>query len=190
MLRNARSLSLTIGDTGKRSIVGDPANGENLSAKTNGAAMSRGRKRSVSGLADEGKGGGLAAMVPPLDMTPPAMQKWRAIVPLIAELCALRETDADALRQYCEMSVLAAKASAELEGQSLTLVTPNGAMQVNPLLKVISQANSVLMKLSERFGLDPASRKRLQLATKQSSSPLLDYLKRGSNRKAGPTIAK
>jgi P27 family predicted phage terminase small subunit len=138
--------------------------------------VARGRKPSPGGLAD--KGGG-CSIDPPSDLSPAALEKWRVIVPLIAERVSLEATDLDALCQYCDAAVLRAKAVLELADERLTLMSPNGARQVNPLLKVISQAESVLMKLSERFGLDPASRKRLQIAAKKSASPFLDYLNRG-----------
>jgi P27 family predicted phage terminase small subunit len=115
-------------------------------------------------------------------MTAAATAKWRHLVPLIASMCPLRETDSDALQQYCEAAVLRERAMRELEGKDLVLMTPNGAHQTNPLLKVISQAEAVMLKLAERFGLDPASRRRLQIATRKSGSPFLDFLKKGRER--------
>jgi P27 family predicted phage terminase small subunit len=143
--------------------------------------MARGRKVSPgpSAVADRDGEKGIAV---PHGMTPKARAKWLAIVPLIAEMCPLRETDSDALRQYCEAVMLREKAMAELEQKELVLETPNGAFQTNPLLKIISQAEAVMMKLAERFGLDPASRRRLQIAGKKSASPFLDFLKKGRER--------
>jgi P27 family predicted phage terminase small subunit len=57
--------------------------------------------------------------------------------------------------------------------------TPNGARQINPLLTIAEKAEAFMFKLSERFGLDPASRKRLQIAAKRGASPLADFLKEG-----------
>ena len=120
---------------------------------------------------------------PPDDMTTSGKEKWLQLVPLIASMTQIQETDMDALRQYCEACVIRSKAMKELEDQPYTLVTPNGAMQVNPLLKVISQQESVMMKLSERFGLDPASRKRLKISSKEvKNNPLLDFMNRGKGR--------
>lgn len=152
--------------------------------------MARGRKPSITNLADPAPGGRGAAPQAPEDLSPAALAKWRAIVPMIADLCDLRDTDADALRQYCEAAVLHAKASRELDGQPLTIDTPNGAMMVNPLLKVMRQAEATMMKLSERFGLDPASRKRLAIAQKKSASKLTEFLTRGRGRTAPPVAAE
>ena len=149
--------------------------------------MARGRKvvpKSQSVADQEGEGPS-----PPDGMTAKALAKWRAIVPLIAQMCPLRETDCDALRQYCEAVMLREKAMAELEKKELVLETPNGAFQTNPLLKIIAQAESVMMKLAERFGLDPASRRRLQIAGKKGGSPFLDFLKKGRER-TKPDVAE
>lgn len=118
-------------------------------------------------------------MNPPDDLPAAALDVWRRVVPLVAETVALRETDLDALRQYCEAVALRARALKELAGDGVPLVclTPNGAQQVNPLLKIVSQADSIILKLSERFGLDPASRKRLQIAAQKQATPFLDFLK-------------
>lgn len=145
--------------------------------------MARGRKVSPRGVADSE--GGAVRM--PGDMTPHASAKWLAIVPLIEDMTTIRETDVDALRQYCEACCLRTKAMLELEDKELILITPNGAYQTNPLLKVIAQAESVMMKLSERFGLDPTSRKRLQIAAKSVSNPFMDYLKGGRKRAEKPS---
>jgi P27 family predicted phage terminase small subunit len=136
--------------------------------------MARGRRPATGGLS------GPSADVPePEDLTVPVRGRWRKLVPLIAELCPLREQDADALRQYCEAADLRARAVRELDGEPLVITATNGSRQAHPLLKVISQAEAVMMKLSERFGLDPASRKRLQIAAQKADSPFLDYLKSG-----------
>lgn len=156
--------------------------------------MARGRKpvlnpvkkprRGVASQATSpGEGGtGEGEIVPPDGMTPRALEKWRTLAPMVAAMSPLRDTDADALRQYCEACVLRDRAMIELEGSPLVLSTPNGAMQTNPLLKIIAQADGVILKLSERFGLDPASRKRLNLASKRAGSPFMDFLKKKGER--------
>lgn len=148
--------------------------------------MARGRKKDVvvpsaPSLADKEKG--TAAVSRPADMTPLAAAKWDVIVPLIAERVTLRESDQDALRQYCEAAVLRIKALKELELQPLVLATPNGAMQINPLQKIIANQDALMMKLSERFGLDPASRQRLKVAEQAAASPFMDFLKNGRERR-------
>lgn len=159
-----------------------------------GDNMARGRKPAVVMGADtvglahkEGRGaGGAVALDEPPGMTAAVREKWRKLVPLIAKACPLKETDADALRQYCEAVTLREKAQKEMETAPLVLVTPNGAQQVNPLLKIVSQCEAVMMKLSERFGLDPASRKRLAIeASNPSQDEMSDFIASGRTEKGG-----
>lgn len=144
--------------------------------------MARGRKpapKLPEGVADE-----KAGYVPPepAGMGKRAVAKWRVIVPLIAQQVALKEVDADALRQYCEAAVLREKAVAELEDAPLLCEGPNGAQYGNPLMKIISQQESLMMKLAERFGLDPASRRRLQIEAVKADSAFAEFLKSGRTR--------
>lgn len=135
--------------------------------------MARGRK------AGAGKDGGIGGQLPaegdvpltmPYSMNPNVKTKWQEIVPIISARVTLTAADSDAIRQYCEMWVIREKAFDELldPKTKITHSSPNGALQTNPLLKVISQCDGILLKLSERFGLDPASRKRLGLGSAAS----------------------
>lgn len=144
--------------------------------------MARGRKanpKPPAGVADE-----KAGYQPPQPdgMGPKAAAKWRAIVPLIAQQVPLKDVDADALRQYCEAAVLREKAVAELENAPLLMSGPNGAQYGNPLMKIISQQETLMMKLAERFGLDPASRRRLQIEAVKADTAFTEFLKRGRDR--------
>jgi P27 family predicted phage terminase small subunit len=134
-------------------------------------------------VADPG-GKGATGPAPPTDLAPRVLAKWREIVPLIAQMTGLRETDSDALRQYCEAAVLRARALDELADpqQPLTICTPNGAFQVNPLIGIADRAGATMLKLAERFGLDPASRRRLQIASKAAENPFMDFLNRGKRK--------
>lgn len=147
-----------------------------------GNEMARGRKpapKPPEGVADEKTG---YEPPQPVGMGPKAVAKWRAIVPLIAQQVALKEVDADALRQYCEAVVLREKAVAELEEAPLLCEGPNGAQYGNPLMKIIKEQETLMMKLSERFGLDPASRRRLQIEAVKADTAFTEFLKRGRDR--------
>jgi P27 family predicted phage terminase small subunit len=154
----------------------------------------RGRRPSVK-LADpaaggEGEGSGYQPD-PPGTLTAGGRVKWAMIVPQIARLCQLRETDADALAAYCEAWALRTRAAAEMEGQPLALATPNGTLQIHPLLKIMEKADAQILKLSERFGLTPADRKRLQLASAASKgSKFAEFMSGGNPRTIPPTEAE
>lgn len=140
--------------------------------------MARGRKPAAS-LADTGGEGKGRAPDPPDGMTSAALDKWLAIVPLIAELVALAETDVDALRSFCEAAALRDRARKDLERSELVLITPNGASQINPLITIAERAEAKMMRLAERFGLDPASRQRLKVATgKSKGSAFAEFMRR------------
>lgn len=144
--------------------------------------MARGRKPDLKppkGVADEKTG---YEPPEPVGLGKKAAAKWRAIVPLIAKQMPLKEVDADALRQYCEAVVLREKAVAELEDAPLLMAGPNGAEYANPLMKIITQQETLMMKMAERFGLDPASRRRLQIEAAKADSGFTEFLKRGRER--------
>jgi len=104
----------------------------------------------------------------PHNLTHAASEHWDRIVPLIAAQCGLKELDADALAQYCEAFAMRGKALKEMEGHTLVVETTNGSLQRNPLLAIVAQQDALILKLSERFGLDPASRKRLEIASSRA----------------------
>lgn len=143
--------------------------------------MARGRKPNSKSPAVADERGGYEPPQPD-GMGPRAVAKWRAIVPLIAKLVPLKEVDADALRQYCEAVVLREKAVAELEDAPLLMSGPNGAEYANPLMKIITQQETLMMKMAERFGLDPASRRRLQIEAAKADTAFTEFLKRGRER--------
>lgn len=152
--------------------------------------MARGRKPAPkpppARVADPEK----AAFAPPMPegMGEAAAAKWRELVPMIARLVPLQDVDADALRQYCEAAVLRVKAVTELEVGPLLLVGPNGAQYGNPLMRIIKEQDALMTRLSERFGLDPASRRRLQVEAAKKGNALTELLSRGRNRPK-PAIA-
>jgi len=151
--------------------------------------MARGRKPepkpTPARVADSGK----VAFAPPMPegMGEAAAAKWRELVPMIARLVQLQDVDADALRQYCEAAVLRVKAVVELEGAPLLLVGPNGSQYGNPLMRIIKEQDALMARLSERFGLDPASRRRLHVEAAKADSVFAEFLSRGSRRAKPPT---
>jgi P27 family predicted phage terminase small subunit len=115
--------------------------------------VARGRKvtpkaSSVADTAGEPGGG----VEPPDGMTPRALAKWRQLVPMIQAMCQLRETDADALAAYCEASAARRAMRPRWRRKPLVLATPNGALQIQPALKIIEQAEAVMLKLSSGSG--------------------------------------
>jgi P27 family predicted phage terminase small subunit len=142
--------------------------------------MGRGRKPAARREDGEPDAGFVPDM--PDGMGPRAAAKWLAIVPVIAQQVPLKSVDADALRQYCEAVVLREKAIAELEDAPLLMAGPNGAEYANPLLKIVSQQEACMNKLAERFGLDPASRRRLQIEASKPDAAFTEFMRRAGNR--------
>lgn len=142
--------------------------------------MARGRKATPKPEAGEAAPGYVPPM--PTGLGKRAAAKWRVIVPLIAQQVGLKEVDQDALRQYCEAVVLREKAVEELEDAPLLEAGPNGARYANPLMKIVTAQEQVMMKLAERFGLDPSSRRRLQVEAAKADTAFTEFLKRGRDR--------
>lgn len=152
--------------------------------------MARGRKASPKPSAGEVADVKAGYQPPePEGMGERAAAKWRAMVPLIAQQVPLKEVDADALRQYCEAAVLREKAVKEMENAPLLMSGPNGAEYANPLMKIIKEQESLMLKLAERFGLDPSSRRRLQIEAAKADTAFSEFLKRGQQRPK-PQVAR
>lgn len=147
--------------------------------------MARGRKPTPDLAGPSGAGDGYEPPMPET-MGLRAKAKWVSIVPLIARQVALRDVDADALRQYCEAAVIREKAMAELEFAPLLVSGPNGAEYGNPLMKIVKEQDALMTKLAERFGLDPASRRRLQMEAAKADTAFTEFLKRGRDRPTAP----
>ena len=142
--------------------------------------MARGRKPAPGGLSEPAppapNPGDPPPLAPPAGLGKAALAKWHQLVPIIARAVALTEADLDALATYVDAWVTRARALRELEDDDLVIVTPNGARQINPLRTIADKCEATVMKLSERFGLDPASRKRLKIAAKKSASPFAQFM--------------
>lgn len=125
----------------------------------------------------------------PTGMPDRAAAKWAELVPKIAAQVQLRDVDVDALQQYCEAAAVREKAVAELHapGVPLLMTNPNGAAFPNPLLKVIKESDSLMTRLSLRFGLDPSSRERLKMTTpEKADSAFAAFLERAKTRPRPP----
>lgn len=141
----------------------------------------RGRKPTPPAVVD-GAGGGYQPPAP-ADLSDRAAAKWAELVPQIARMVPLKDTDQDALRQYVEAAVMRVRAVTELDGlDTLLACGPNGTEYPHPLFKIVAQAEAVMMKLAERFGLDPGSRRRLQIEAAKADTAFAEFLKRGRDR--------
>lgn len=114
---------------------------------------------------------------PPSDVTKDVREKWVELMPLLPS-AAMLECDTDVIRQYCETYCRRVKAVTELQGMPLVVEVQNGATMMNPLVKIIQQCDSMLMKLSQRLGLDPLSRQKITSVKNQKASKLEGFTSR------------
>lgn len=95
-----------------------------------------------------------------------AKDKWDELAPALCLRGVLKKTDRDALEAYCEAYATWRNARAEMfddEGKpvSLTVETPNGALQQHPIISVIKQAQDSMRAWASELGLTPSSRGRV-----------------------------
>lgn len=116
--------------------------------------------------------------LPPLEALPPseeaapdhmfgvAKEKWDELAPALCLRGVLTKTDRDALEAYCESYATWRAARAEMfeeDGQptSMTVQTPNGAIQQHPIISIIKQAQDSMRAWASELGLTPSSRGRV-----------------------------
>jgi len=101
----------------------------------------------------------------PVGLSAPAKAVWKQVVPELAEAGVLRSVDLIALEAFVSQVAVMREAQRGLRGASLLVKGSRGQPVRNPLLDVQAQAQAEVRKWCERFGMDPATRTRLGLAS-------------------------
>jgi len=88
-----------------------------------------------------------------------ARQEWDRVAPGLWAIGLLSILDVTPLAAYCASYALWRRASEELD--SLTVDTRMGDLKRHPLIKVIADAASDMVRFSSEFGLTPVARTRI-----------------------------
>jgi P27 family predicted phage terminase small subunit len=106
-----------------------------------------------------------------------AKEEWWRTAPQLHVLGLLSSVDIACLSAYCSSYAKWRRASEELE--SLTVETQAGDLRRNPLIKVIADAASDMVRFAGEFGLTPVARTRIAKGIHQQPPSKFDGLLAG-----------
>ncbi len=104
----------------------------------------------------------------PEGLSGPAQTAWKHIVPILGRMGVLTIADGAALAGYCQMFArwIEAEAAIQQYGIMVPRKSPEGVVlriEVNPAVRVGSDALRHMRNFAAEFGLTPASRVRLEV---------------------------
>ncbi|EBB0695605.1 TPA: phage terminase small subunit P27 family [Salmonella enterica] len=97
---------------------------------------------------------------PPKYLDKVAAAQWKSKAKLIAERGDITPADWSSLELYCVNYSVYRRAVEDIEKQGFSIEGANGGRSRNPALSAKSDAERVLIKMSQLLGFDPVSRRR------------------------------
>lgn len=94
-------------------------------------------------------------------VTGEAREEWDRLVELLVSSGHLARIDADILAAYCATWCDYVTARTAINAEGLTITTANGKPRPHPLLRASERAMSRLWQFSDRLGLSPLARARI-----------------------------
>jgi P27 family predicted phage terminase small subunit len=110
-----------------------------------------------------------------------ARQEWDRVAPGLWAIGLITVVDTACLAAYCSSYAMWRRASEELE--SLTVETRAGDLRRHPLIKVIADAASDMVRYAGEFGLTPVARTRIAQGLKPPPSKFVGLLAGGSEER-------
>jgi P27 family predicted phage terminase small subunit len=111
-----------------------------------------------------------------------ARQEWDRVAPPLWAIGLLSVVDTTCLAAYCASCEMWRRASEELD--SLTVKTNAGDLRRHPLIKVIADAASDMVRYANEFGLSPVARTRIAQSIHQEPKSKFDGLLAGSDERS------
>ncbi|MFD1141850.1 phage terminase small subunit P27 family [Larkinella insperata] len=107
-----------------------------------------------------------------------AKEEWQLMTHELEQLRILTNMDLSTLAMYCVQVGIVRKANEQLRSMdyALTVETPNGHLQTNPLLTIINKASEVALKIAGQFGFSPSARTRIGTPDQAEDDPFENYL--------------
>jgi P27 family predicted phage terminase small subunit len=113
----------------------------------------------------------------PYGRLPKAGQRlWRSLVPVLADLGVLTETDVPALEMLCLHYATAVEAAHLIREEGLTTCGSKGTLTTHPAVRILRDASSAFRLYAEQFGLTPSARSRIQAVTPEEPDELEQLL--------------
>ena len=103
---------------------------------------------------------------PPPDLPEIAAEEWRRVVDRLADLGLMSDIDVGALTAYCDAfgewvsarRIFAALSAANPKTGGFMVRTPNGSVQIAPLVSIIRSARTDMVRFAAEFGMTPSAR--------------------------------
>lgn len=100
----------------------------------------------------------------PTWLTPDAKRIWRENADELVKAGVLTVWDAELFGQWCEAVVQVRRARRELgQRKSLLVKGSKGQPMKHPALQIVRDSIDMMLRISARFGFDPASRGQLRI---------------------------
>ena len=96
-----------------------------------------------------------------------ATAEWLKVTNILSSIGMLAETDTSILLSYCNEIGKYFYCSEILKKGGYTFQTPNGFEQARPEVKMANDALSFAIKLSDKFGFNPAARTKIEMPQKK-----------------------
>jgi P27 family predicted phage terminase small subunit len=100
-----------------------------------------------------------------------ATDEWLKVTRILSNLGMLAETDTSVLLAYCNEIGTYFQCCDILKSGGFTFATPNGFEQQRPEVLIGNKSLQNAIKLSDKFGFNPAARTKIEAPTKQDKDP-------------------
>jgi P27 family predicted phage terminase small subunit len=114
--------------------------------------------------------------VPYGQLSKDGQRAWHKLVPMLADLGVLTETDELALEMMCTHFELAMQAKRQVQKEGLTTCGSTGSLVVHPAQRVWASEARAFRMWAEQFGLTPSARSRVQAVTPEEPDELEQLL--------------
>lgn len=89
---------------------------------------------------------------------------WNSVAPYLAANGLLSCEGAPLLEQACRHYERARQAGRQLAEQDMVVITAQGSLQVNPLVRIEQQSTQMVLRILQNYGCTPSSRTGLTAA--------------------------
>ena len=101
---------------------------------------------------------------PPEQLTAEAKREWRRAAPMLHRLGLLSQADLPVFACYCQAWADFLLSVETIKYAPKVVKTPNGHLQVHPLMTMRRQCADQLLRFAGQFGMTPAARTKIDIA--------------------------